>query len=52
MVTQTASSRPETHAATDTRTGQAVDLHPHITDKRTLMRALRASAGLPILAGR
>lgn len=37
--------------ATDIRTGQAVDLHPHITDKRTLMRALRASAGLPILAG-
>ncbi|MEU7768774.1 patatin family protein [Nocardia sp. NPDC049190] len=37
--------------ATDTRTGQAVDLHPHISDKRTLMRALRASAGLPILAG-
>lgn len=37
--------------ATDTRTGQAVDLHPHITDKRTLLRALRASAGLPILAG-
>ncbi len=37
--------------ATDIRTGQPVDLHPHITDKRTLMRALRASAGLPILAG-
>ncbi|MGQ4597419.1 patatin-like phospholipase family protein [Nocardia sp. R6R-6] len=37
--------------ATDIRTGQAVDLHPHITDKGTLMRALRASAGLPILAG-
>ncbi len=37
--------------ATDTRTGLAVDLHPHITDKRALMRALRASAGLPILAG-
>ncbi|WP_028479213.1 patatin family protein [Nocardia sp. CNY236] len=37
--------------ATDTHTGHAVDLHPHITDKHTLMRALRASAGLPILAG-
>ncbi|MFC9434624.1 patatin family protein [Nocardia sp. NPDC057030] len=37
--------------ATDIRTGHAVDLHPHIVDKRTLMRALRASAGLPILAG-
>lgn len=37
--------------ATDIRTGQAVDLQPHITDKRTLMRALRASAGLPLLAG-
>ncbi|MFI6045356.1 patatin family protein [Nocardia sp. NPDC051321] len=37
--------------ATDIRTGNAVDLHPHIVDKRSLMRALRASAGLPILAG-
>ncbi|WP_239003971.1 patatin-like phospholipase family protein [Nocardia panacis] len=37
--------------ATDVRTGLAVDLHRHIVDKRTLMRALRASAGLPILAG-
>ncbi|MEU7143141.1 patatin family protein [Nocardia sp. NPDC046473] len=37
--------------ATDIRTGRAVDLHPHIVDKPTLMRALRASAGLPILAG-
>ncbi|CAM4239484.1 patatin family protein [Nocardia ninae] len=37
--------------ATDIRTGRAVDLHPYIVDKRTLMRALRASAGLPILAG-
>ncbi|WP_405167053.1 patatin family protein [Nocardia sp. NBC_01499] len=37
--------------ATDIRTGRAVDLHPQIIDKRTLMRALRASAGLPILAG-
>lgn len=37
--------------ATDIRTGHAVDLHPHIVDKPTLMTALRASAGLPILAG-
>ncbi len=37
--------------ATDVRTGLAVDLHRYIVDKRTLMIALRASAGLPILAG-
>ncbi|VFA94328.1 NTE family protein rssA [Nocardia farcinica] len=37
--------------ATDARTGNAVDLRPHIYDKRSLMRALRASANLPILAG-
>lgn len=37
--------------ATDGRTGNPVDLRPYITDKRTLMRALRASANLPILAG-
>ncbi|WP_280427215.1 patatin-like phospholipase family protein [Nocardia brasiliensis] len=37
--------------ATDIRTGRAVDLHPYIVDKRTLMGAIRASAGLPILAG-
>ncbi|WP_433680739.1 patatin-like phospholipase family protein [Nocardia sp. CA-119907] len=36
---------------TDIRSGCAVDLHRHIVDKRTLMTALRASAGLPILAG-
>lgn len=36
---------------TDIRSGRAVDLHRHIIDKRTLMTALRASAGLPILAG-
>ncbi|WP_406236635.1 patatin family protein [Nocardia sp. NBC_01009] len=36
---------------TDIRTGLAVDLRRHIVDKRTLMTALRASAGLPILAG-
>ncbi|WP_083873992.1 patatin-like phospholipase family protein [Nocardia paucivorans] len=37
--------------ATDTHTGRSVDLQPHIVDKPTLMRALRASAGLPVLAG-
>ncbi|MDO3647117.1 patatin-like phospholipase family protein [Nocardia mangyaensis] len=37
--------------ATDIRTGQSVDLGPHIVDKPTLMTALRASAGLPLLAG-
>ncbi|MFC4377582.1 patatin family protein [Nocardia halotolerans] len=37
--------------ATDIRTGQAVDLAPHIVDKATLLTALRASAGLPLLAG-
>ncbi|WP_227998728.1 patatin-like phospholipase family protein [Nocardia australiensis] len=36
---------------TDVRTGDPVDLNRHIVDKRTLMIALRASAGLPILAG-
>ncbi|MEV2223430.1 patatin family protein [Nocardia vinacea] len=36
---------------TDIRTGRAVDLRRHIVDKPTLMTALRASAGLPILAG-
>lgn len=37
--------------ATDIRTGESVDLSPHIVDKPTLMTALRASAGLPLLAG-
>ncbi|MFE3545043.1 patatin family protein [Nocardia sp. NPDC059177] len=37
--------------ATDIKTGQSVDLRPHIVDKTTLMTALRASAGLPLLAG-
>jgi predicted patatin/cPLA2 family phospholipase len=36
---------------TDIRTGRSVDLNRHIVDKPTLMTALRASAGLPILAG-
>lgn len=37
--------------ATDIHTGLPVDLHPHIVDKHTLQTALRASAGLPLLAG-
>lgn len=37
--------------ATDVRTGEPVDLGPYIVDKATLMTALRASAGLPLLAG-
>lgn len=37
--------------ATDIHTGRSVDLRPHIVDKPTLMKALRASAGLPVLAG-
>ncbi|MEU1985341.1 patatin family protein [Nocardia sp. NPDC019395] len=37
--------------ATDIRTGLPVDLHPHIVDKATLQTALRASSGLPLLAG-
>lgn len=37
--------------ATDVATGEAVDLHPHIADERTLRLALRASATLPLLAG-
>ena len=37
--------------ATDIETGLPVDLHPHIVDKHTLQVALRASSGLPLLAG-
>ncbi|MFC8047434.1 patatin family protein [Nocardia sp. NPDC057353] len=37
--------------ATDARTGNAIDLRPHIVDKPSLLLALRASANLPILAG-
>ncbi|MEV6273685.1 patatin family protein [Nocardia sp. NPDC051832] len=37
--------------ATDIHSGLAVDLHPFIDDKVSLQTALRASAGLPILAG-
>ena len=38
--------------ATDVATGDAVDLHSQIRDERTLRLALRASAALPLLAGR
>lgn len=38
--------------ATDSRTGRSRDLHPCITDASTLRLALRASAALPLLAGR
>lgn len=38
--------------ATDAATGEAVDLAPLIRDKASLHLAMRASAGLPILAGR
>lgn len=38
--------------ATDAATGSAVDLHPYISDKQSLHAALRASASLPLVAGR
>lgn len=38
--------------ATDVDTGHAVDLHPHIHDKTSLHCALRASAALPLVAGK
>ncbi|MEA2146451.1 MAG: hypothetical protein QOG59_2038 [Solirubrobacteraceae bacterium] len=37
--------------ATAVSTGEAVDLHPTITDPASLQRAVRASATLPLLAG-
>jgi predicted patatin/cPLA2 family phospholipase len=37
--------------ATDVETGEAVDLHPMITDVASLRLALRASACVPLLAG-
>lgn len=37
--------------ATDAQTGQAVDLAPYLTDRRSLQTALRATACLPLLAG-
>lgn len=38
--------------ATDARTGEAADLASYITDQATLQTALRATACLPLLAGR
>ncbi|MGZ4267941.1 MAG: patatin-like phospholipase family protein [Solirubrobacteraceae bacterium] len=38
--------------ATDVATGRAVDLAPHITDKRSLQLALRATCTIPLLGGR
>ncbi|MGW2662460.1 patatin-like phospholipase family protein [Nocardia tengchongensis] len=38
--------------ATDADTGAAVDLHPELSDVRSVQTALRASTCLPILAGR
>ncbi|GAA1956138.1 patatin-like phospholipase family protein [Kitasatospora viridis] len=38
--------------ATDVLTGQAVDLRPYLTGPAELRLALRASAALPVLAGR
>ncbi|WP_249666341.1 patatin-like phospholipase family protein [Nocardioides faecalis] len=37
--------------ATDAQTGDAVDLHPHLTDAEALRDGLRASGCLPWLAG-
>ena len=37
--------------ATDVLGGESVDLHDQVADARTLRLALRASAGLPLLAG-
>jgi predicted patatin/cPLA2 family phospholipase len=45
-------SRTELHPiATDVESGEPVDLHGAIADPRSLRRALRASAALPLLAG-
>ena len=45
--------RTELHPlATDVETAEAVDLHDTIRDPRSLRLALRASAALPLLAGR
>ena len=38
--------------ATEVTTGEAVDLHPYIRDRESLRLAIRASATLPLLAGR
>ena len=45
-------SRTELHPiATDVATGEAVDLHQHITDEASVRTAIRASATLPLLSG-
>ncbi len=38
--------------ATDSRTGEAADLAPYVEDRLSLQTALRASACMPLLAGR
>lgn len=38
--------------ATDSRTGEAADLAPYVSDRLSLQTALRASACMPLLAGR
>ncbi|NYJ01790.1 putative patatin/cPLA2 family phospholipase [Nocardioides thalensis] len=38
--------------ATDARTGESADLAPHLTDRVSVQTALRASACMPLLAGR
>ncbi|MDG3011137.1 patatin family protein [Rhodococcus sp. D2-41] len=38
--------------ATCVDTGESVDLHAHLADQDSLRRALRASAGMPLLSGR
>lgn len=38
--------------ATDARTGEAADLAPHLVDRVSVQTALRASACMPLLAGR
>ncbi len=38
--------------ATDARTGRSADLAAHVTDRRSLQTSLRASACMPLLAGR
>jgi predicted patatin/cPLA2 family phospholipase len=46
-------NRVEFHPlATDVDTGRAADLHPLVVSKATLHATMRASAALPILAGR
>lgn len=37
---------------TDADTGESTDLHPFVEDEDTLKRSLRATASIPILAGR